>query len=196
MWKSRVTLTYGRMKIKQGCKGCQWSDVDTKTTPGALEQWIDELADRVEIERLVKMGVLVRKEDYSGHVTGKLITKFVRDWHLKDFEKDGTCYKRWMRRSRYVAREFAHEKRLDIFSPATGAHVANLLQLCYLQAASQAQEAPSDDYQVVLASMDVKDAFLMVEQHDPIQVKLHGQSYIIKRNLPGQRLGAKLGMTT
>lgn len=31
----------------------------------------------------------------------------------------------------------------------------------------------------------------MVEQQDPILVKLHDQKYINKRNLPGQRLGAK-----
>ena len=37
-----------------------------------------------------------------------------------------------MRRSRYVAREFAHEKRLDTFSPATGAHTSNLLPMKYL----------------------------------------------------------------
>ena len=39
--------------------------------------------------------------------------------------------------------------------------------------------------------LDVRDAFLQVEQDDPVRVVLHGQLFMIKQNLPGQRLGAK-----
>lgn len=39
--------------------------------------------------------------------------------------------------------------------------------------------------------MDVRDAFLQVPQSDPIEVKIQGTTYVVKRNLPGQRKGAK-----
>ena len=42
-----------------------------------------------------------------------------------------------------------------------------------------------------MASCDVKDAFLQVCQEDPILVTLQGEQFVINRNLPGQRLGAK-----
>ena len=40
--------------------------------------------------------------------------------------------------------------------------------------------------------MDVKDAFLMVPQPRPVKIKVNGEDYIVERNLPGQRLGARL----
>ena len=48
-----------------------------------------------------------------------------------------------------------------------------------------------DEYQAVMASIDVRDAFLQVEQSEPIMVRLQNQAFVINRNLPGQRLGAK-----
>ena len=105
---------------------------------------------------------------------------------------DGILEKTWMRGSRYVAREFAHEKRLDTFSPATGAHTSNLLPVKYLGMKAAIKELPqSARYDVVLGCLDVKDAFLQVEQEKPILVHIQGCPYVIKRNLPGQRLGAK-----
>ena len=44
---------------------------------------------------------------------------------------------------------------------------------------------------VCLGTLDVKDAFLMVDQPSPMLVSLLGKQYTVKRNLPGQRLGAK-----
>ena len=53
-------------------------------------------------------------------MTAKLTTQHVHDWRLKPFG-DG---KKWLRRSRLVAREFAFkEKRSDTLSPATSSHV-------------------------------------------------------------------------
>ena len=40
---------------------------------------------------------------------------------------------KWMRRSRFVAREFASEKRSDTYAPATGCHTSNLIPLIYLK---------------------------------------------------------------
>ena len=72
-----------------------------------------------------------------------------------------------MRRSRYVVREFASEKRLDTCSPATGAHTSNLIPLKYLWLKEMAKDLPdAAEYDTVLACLDVKDAFLQVEQEE------------------------------
>ena len=47
------------------------------------------------------------------------------------------------------------------------------------------------DYEVVMGCLDVKDAFLQVPQEEIVGVSLHGKELVIKRNLPGQYLGAK-----
>lgn len=60
---------------------------------------------------------------------------------------------KWMRRSRYVAREFANERRLDTFAPATGAHTSNLLPLRYLWSKLNAMESPDPTYKPVLGWM-------------------------------------------
>ena len=39
--------------------------------------------------------------------------------------------------------------------------------------------------------MDIKDAFLQVPQERLVMASLYKQQYIIRRNLPGQRMGAK-----
>ena len=38
---------------------------------------------------------------------------------------------------------------------------------------------------------DVKDAFLMVPQDKPVKIKVGQEEFLVKRNLPGQRMGAK-----
>ena len=43
----------------------------------------------------------------------------------------------------------------------------------------------------VLATLDVKDAFLEVPQPTPLKVWLNNQWFVVLRNLPGQRLGAR-----
>ena len=43
----------------------------------------------------------------------------------------------------------------------------------------------------MMGCCDVKDAFLQVSQDEPILVNLQGQPFVIQKNLPGQRLGAK-----
>ena len=61
-----------------------------------------------------------------------------------------------------------------------------------LSAQNSATASVTDSsYDVVLASLDIKDAFLQVPQSDVIEVWLYDQQYLIKRILPGQRLGAK-----
>ena len=160
-----------------------WADFPIDVLPTQLpEKWVEDLADETEVRRLV-----------NGKVTGRLTTKFVRDWRLKDHVNEkGETVKRWMRRSRYVAREFASEKRLDTFSPATGAHTSNLIPLKYLWMKEMAKGLPDTaEYETVLGCLDVKDAFLQVEQEEPILVHIQNQPYVIQKNLPGQRMGAK-----
>ena len=117
-----------------------WFDFPEGMVPTeAPEPWVEELADKTEVDRLVTMGVLVPAAKFTKQITGKLTTKFVRDWRLKEYGKDenAVAVKRWMRRSRYVAREFAKERRLDTFSPATGSHTSNLLPLKYVEETSR-----------------------------------------------------------
>ena len=81
------------------------------------------------------MGVIAKMEDFKGEVEGALTGKFVYDWRAKDCNEmvDGKIaqLKKWMRRSRLVAREFNNSKRDDTYSPATGCHTANLIPLIY-----------------------------------------------------------------
>ena len=162
-----------------------WNDGDVTIQPIDPPKWIDRMADKVEIERLCKMGVLQLESEYSGDsIQDSLTTRFVYDWRVKDYtQADGTTCKRWLRRSRCVAREYAFlEKRDDTYSPATSTHILNLLPMLYLQ-------CDSDDH--VLATVDVKDAFLQVPQPSALRVKLNNTNYAVLKNLPGQRLGAK-----
>ena len=52
-------------------------------------------------------------------------------------------------------------------------------------------ETGDNAYVITLAALDIKDEFLQVPQEKLVEVSLYNQKYIIKRNLPGQRLGAK-----
>ena len=72
-----------------GIPEAPWHDGDLKVTPDPPEEWIELLADQVEISRLLDMKVLVRKEEYSGDVLGSLTTKFVRDLRTKLYVDDG-----------------------------------------------------------------------------------------------------------
>ena len=49
----------------------------------------------------------------------------------------------------------------------------------------------SGSYKVTLASLDIKDAFLQVPHDKIIGAELYDTEYLVLRNLPGQRLGAK-----
>ena len=47
-----------------------WSNASTDKAPGPPEQWIDKLADEVEISRLLSMGVLQKREQLALCMTG------------------------------------------------------------------------------------------------------------------------------
>ena len=98
-----------------------------------------------------------------------------------------------MRRRTFVAREFAVTKPDDMYSPATGCHTSNLIPVIVLQMLKQLEMSGLDDeqYGVILAALDIKDAFLQAPQEHVVAVVLAGVEYVVLRNFPGQRLGAK-----
>ena len=62
----------------------------------------------------------------------------------------------------------------------------------YMRMLVESMDVSSDgDYGITLAALDIKDAFLQAPQEKLVGVSLYNQQYIIKGNLPGQRLGAK-----
>ena len=72
---------------------------------------IDQEADKIEIQRLLKMGVVTTVDKYDGQLDLALSAKMVRTWRKKtkvEVDKDGVSrsYPAWMRRSRLVGRDF------------------------------------------------------------------------------------------
>eukprot|EP00435_Cladocopium_sp_Y103_P063886 s153_g25.t1 len=167
-----------------------WSDLPVDRPPGPPEPWVDKLANELEISRLLKMEVLQKVENPEDDVENTLTTRFVYDWRAK-MHKSGQM--KWMRRSRFAAREFASTRRHDTYSPATGSHTSNLIPLVFLKMLGERFESGCTDeqYSVIMSSLDIKDAFLQVPQEKAVGVSLYQQRYIIKKNLPGQRLGAR-----
>ena len=68
LWKDEEELYFA------GTPEALWHDGDLKVTPDPPEEWIELLADQLEISRLLEMKVLVRKEEYSRDVLGSLTT--------------------------------------------------------------------------------------------------------------------------
>ena len=149
---------------------------------------LDLLADSVEIERLKRMKVLLPVETYDckGQTPKRLTTRMVRTWRDKHIQGQHV----WLRRSRYVAREFAwlSPDRQDLFSPASSVLTVRLLPTLYMK-------WKLSNY--ILCAIDIADAFLMVEQKELTQVTCEdaaGQTteFMLGRVLPGQRNGSQL----
>jgi hypothetical protein len=84
-----------------------------------------------------------------------LSTRFVRTWREKRNSKGETI---WLRRSRFVAREFAwlEPERESLFSPASDSIIPRVLPTVFLERREKEN--------MVMASLDVRDAFLTVKQ--------------------------------
>ena len=151
---------------------------------------IDQEADKIEIQRLLEMGVITTVDKYDGELDVALSAKMVRTWRKKtkvEVGQDGVSrsYPAWMRRSRLVGRDFNFVSyREDVYSPASSSSVVKLLPSMAL----------SDGFvkDAVLATLDVSDAFLQVPQPVPRKVSLDGQDFIILKCLPGQRDASRL----
>ena len=139
---------------------------------------LDILADKVELSRLKSLGVLLKTETLGDVTPKRLTTRFVRTWRDKRLSGKRV----WLRRSRYVAREYAWltPEREDLFSPASSSLTTRVLPTLYLKWRSQGY---------VLVALDVADAFLTAPQQTP-----SGQSceYALGKVLPGQRDGSQL----
>ena len=121
---------------------------------------LDALADQLELVRLQKLQVLQSLETVPSN-SKVLSTRFVRTWCEKHDEKGEAV---WLRRSRFVAREFAwlEPERECLFSPASGSIISRMLPTMFLEM--------KDSEQAILASLDVRDAFLTVGQERPTLV--------------------------
>ena len=171
--------------ISKLCK--PFSTQEPSVSSDELSQ-LDALADKVEILRLKGLGVLLPTSTLPPGGVKKLTTRFVRTWRDK-FIGD-TRY--WLRRSRYVAREFSwlSPDRQDLFSPASSSITNRLLPYCYLHRFST-------DSSQVLAALDIGDAFLTVDQQQPTIVTCELASgdieeFALGKVLPGQRDGSLL----
>ena len=151
---------------------------------------LDSIADGIELERLSSMDVLLDSSCLDGVSYKQLSTRFVRSWRDKQIELDGKLTRVWLRRSRFVAREFSwlSDEKQSMFSPASSAISSRILPTVFLQ-------HKADDW--VLMSCDVQDAFLTVRQKEPTMVIAKDadgreQAYALGRVLPGQRAGSLL----
>ena len=162
------------------------STFEPELDPSELLQ-LDLLADELEISRLKAMGVLIPAENYDvvGQTPEKLTTRMVRTW--RDKHLDGKHV--WLPRSRYVAREYAwlSPEREDLFSPASSVLTVRLLPCLFMK-------WKTDDY--VRCSIDITDAFLIVDQRELTQVACEDAGgnvshYILGKVLPGQRNGSR-----
>ena len=158
-------------------------DSEPWMSPEALAE-LDDIADQHELARLQRTQVLLPPETLEGSTqpVKHLSTKMVRTWREKE---DPSSKPIWLRRSRYVAREFNWmSERSDCFSPASSAIANKLSPIIALQ------------NNFALAAIDIRDAFLTVKQKEPTLVEYidksgNWQSFALGRLLPGQRDGSK-----
>ena len=149
---------------------------------------LDAIADSLEeIKRLTKMNVLTDADSVPSEAK-RLSTRFVRTWRKK-LDSSGNAI--WLRRSRFVAREFAwlQPERDSLFSPTSSAIVSRLLPTVFLDM--------REHVDAVMVAVDFKDAFLTAQQQTPTIVTCQladGQTlnYGLGRVLPGQRDGSLL----
>ncbi len=164
-----------------------YTNNEPSLTPEELSS-LDALADQVEIDRLRDLGVLLPVSAVDGLEAKKLTTRFVRTWRDKVISNE-RC---WLRRLRYVAREFSwlSPDRQDFFSPASSAITNRLLPDCFLHRGSI-------NGGHVMAALDIGDAFLTVDQQQPTIVTCElasgeMQEFSLGKVLPGQRDGSLL----
>ena len=155
-----------------------FSDVEPEL-PDEVLRTIDDLADSVEIRRLINMGVL--------HPLGSSATNIlVAPWEFSEKKwKHGEPH--WLRRSRFVAREYNFlDARVDVYDPASTSICNRLLPALIMS------ELCGDT--AIMGAFDISDAYLQVDQPTPKKICIIDRpdaNYIIHRCLPGQRDGAR-----
>ena len=139
---------------------------------------------------MVDMGVLTPLAD-ANYDLELLTTRSVHDWRIKLYTLEGLeAVKKWMRRSRLVARDFVHQKRGDVHSPASGHHSLRLVSILFLSVKSM---DGMDGEDALIGSLDVKDAFF-VDQEKPVRVVTKVGQFRVPCLVSG--LVQKLGLIT
>ena len=94
---------------------------------------LDGIADKIEIQRLLSMGVLLNASCLDEVAYKQLSTRFVRTWRGKEMVIDGKPTRVWVRRSRFVAREFAwlSDDKQSMFSPASSSISSRILPVFF-----------------------------------------------------------------
>ena len=145
---------------------------------------LDKKSNAFEIKRLCTMGVLEPASEVPADAS-ELSTRYVNTWRAKKIAGE----MRWLRRSRFVAREFASEdvNRQGLFAPATSSLVTRVIPSVWANYRSKGW---------FLGCLDIKDAYLTVHQQSFCVVTLEENGerkhFVLRRCLPGQRDGAAL----
>ena len=127
---------------------------------------IDSAADDFEIRRLLSMNVLEALSEAAARQAQQegsrlLSTKFVRSWRIKMRKfADGREEQQYLRRSRFVGREYAwlDNGQTELFAPASSSLLTRLLPGVFMR-------NKADDHACCV--LDVADAFLTVDQRIP-----------------------------
>ncbi|CAE7512794.1 GIP [Symbiodinium sp. CCMP2592] len=154
-----------------------FSESEPICSPAELDE-IDAVADAFEFQRLSGIGVISEVPDrLEGHRT--LTTKSVRTWRPKVYKGS----KVWLRRSRLVAREYAHldPDRPGLFCPTTNQIMLRVIPALFLR---RREEGWS------MLALDVSDAFLQCSQQHPTVTRIGDKWFKLWRMLPGQRDGS------
>jgi len=108
---------------------------DEPNLPMEELQHLDSISDRIEMIRLKGLGVLGDPSVLDGVAYKTLSTRFARTWRCKNV--DGMAC--WLRRSRFVAREFAwlNEATENLFSPASSAIGYRIIPTMFLPTAGK-----------------------------------------------------------
>ena len=167
-----------------------WSDHPLTRTPPEPDLEVDLLANKVhggeEIDEDERLGAPHGGRRAPGSANNK-----VRPWVKNYMQADGGTRKRWLRRARLVAQEYANDRCDEVYSPASGQHVLRLLPALFLNNVVVSQGLEGSQGLPVLGALDIKDAFLQVSQERPLQITTATGCYKVLKNIPGQRIGAK-----
>ena len=96
LWRDEDQVQFGEVP------DALWSNLPLDRPPPTPEPWVDQLADdEIEIQRLLEMGVLQKREECTDEVCGNLTTRFVYDWCVKQHK---SAQQMWMCRSHRVCK--------------------------------------------------------------------------------------------
>ena len=166
--------------LEDGDMDLQFPDPPPDLSPDELFE-VEAQSIKKELTRLVEMGVLQSADGVDLTDVEKLSTRFVMDWRWREDQ--------WQRRARLVARDYAwiNPNRTDTFAPAGGQSLLRVVPAI----------AQLNGWNI--ATLDVKDAYLMCPQKKKVKVSVDKavadslqipQDWILGRVLPGQREGA------